>query len=445
MQPPAFLTAQFIVSAVVIAVVIHVILIGVAYSIYLERKISAYIQDRIGPNRVGFSFGLPFLPQFHFWGLGQPLADGLKFLLKEDYAPRGADRFLFTLAPAVVVIPALLGFAIIPWGGVWIAPDITIPLLGWTIPGGPVVVAGAPVNVGIIYILAVASLGIYGIVLGGWASNNKYSFLGGLRSSAQMISYEIPLGLSLLAVLLVVGTLIPQDIIRHQVTGGWLIFSQPIACVIFFIAILAEANRAPFDNAEAEQELVGGYHTEYSSMRFALFFLAEYAHMITSSAFFALLFLGGYHLPFISGLSPEATGLGAVLLKCLVYFTKVVLLVCFMMVIRWTLPRMRFDQVMQVAWQAVIPVSMILMVATATMVYLQLDTFLPLLAMNVVLAALMFAIMPMLPRATRNRRIRLSGSRFFAPEGEAADTRPTNPIALEDRPVQGTEAVIAGR
>ena len=446
MQPPAFLTVQFLVSALVIVVMVHVILVTVAYCIYLERKISAYIQDRIGPNRVGFDFGLPQLAFLKgMLGLGQPLADGIKFLLKEDYAPRGADKVLFTLAPAAVVIPALLGFAIIPWGGVWNAPDITLPIVGWTLQGGPVVVAGAPVNVGIIYLLAVASLGIYGVVLGGWASNNKYSFLGGLRSSAQMISYEIPLGLSLLSVLLVVGSLIPQDIIRHQVEGGWLLLSQPVAAVIFFLAILAEANRAPFDNAEAEQELVGGYHTEYSSMRFALFFLAEYSHMITSSAFFALLFLGGYHLPLIPWLSPDAVGLGAVLLKTLVFFTKAMLLVCFMMVIRWTLPRMRFDQVMQVAWQAVIPMSLTLMVATAVMVYLRLDWLLPLLAMNVALVVLMLAIMPLLPRATRNRRVPLPGSRFYPPEGEQVTTRPTLPLALEDRPLQGTEAFIAGR
>lgn len=449
MQPPAFLNVQFLVSALTIVVIIHVILIGVVGCIYAERKISAYIQDRIGPNRVGFDFGLPFLQKlfrgFGFWGLGQALADGLKFILKEDFTPKGADKILFTLAPMAAVTPALIGFAIIPWGGIWHAPDITLPLIGWTLEGGNVIVAGAPVNVGIIFLLAVASLGVYGITLGGWASNNKYSFLGGLRCSAQMISYEIPMGLALLSVLLVVGTLLPNEIVKWQADHGWLIFAQPLAAGIFFIAALAEANRLPFDNAEAEQELVGGYHTEYASMRFALFFLAEYAHVITSSAFFALLFLGGYHLPFIGALSPDAVGLGAVFAKVAVYLLKVTLLIGFIMVIRWTIPRLRFDQVMQVAWQAVIPMGLVILVSTAVMVYFEQRSLLPLLGMNIVLAAIMLAVQPMLPRSTRNRKVRLAGSRFSPLEGEVGDTRPTLPLALEDRPMEGTAQVFAAR
>ncbi|HYE03288.1 MAG TPA: complex I subunit 1 family protein [Phycisphaerales bacterium] len=417
-HPPAFLTVQFIVSAVTAVVMVHVVLITVAYSIYLERKISAYIQDRIGPNRVGFDFGLPALKFLRgAWGLGQPLADGIKFLLKEDYQPRGADRFLFTLAPAAIVIPALIGFAIIPWGGLWNLGDLHVG--DWVIPGGKVIVAGAPVNAGVVYLLAVAALGVYGVVLGGWASNNKYSFLGGLRASAQMISYEIPLGLSLLAVLLVVGSLLPQRIIGYQLEHGWLLFHHPLTAFIFFTAALAEANRAPFDNAEAEQELVGGYHTEYSSMRFALFFLAEYSHLVTSSTFFVLLFLGGWDLiPFVNLLPVEATGLtgaAVVLLKTLIYFTKVVLLVCFAMVIRWTLPRMRFDQVMHAAWQSVIPLTLLLVVGTAVLVHLGYRGLAPMLLLNVALAGLVLMLLPMLPKATTNRRVRLAGSRFYAP------------------------------
>lgn len=441
MEPPAFLTAQFIVSAITLLVFVHVILVGCAYSIYLERKISAYMQDRIGPNRVGFDFGLKFMPKFHFWGLGQPLADGIKFLLKEDYAPHGADKILFSLAPCAILIPALIGFALIPWGGVWTLPDFTLFWIDFK--RGPVSVAGAPVNVGVIYLIAVASIGIYGVVLGGWASNNKYSLLGSLRSSAQMICYEIPMGLSLLCVLLVTGSLLPTVILRHQLDHGWLILSSPVAAGIFFICMLAEANRAPFDNAECEQELVGGYHTEYSSMRFAMFFLAEYAHMITSSAFFTLLFLGGWDLiPFVNTLPAETASFWIVLAKCGVYLTKVVLLVCFMMVVRWTLPRLRFDQVMQVAWQAVIPLSLVLVVATAVMVFAGLSAPLPMLAMNAGLVAAALAIQPMLPRMAMNRRVPLAGSRFSPVVGDVAVSAPSHPVALDDRPVEGTAVMV---
>jgi NADH-quinone oxidoreductase subunit H len=443
MQAPGFLTAQFIVSLAVLVIIVHVILILVAYSIYLERKISAYIQDRVGPNRVGFDFGLPALKFLRgMLGLGQPLADGLKFFLKEDYTPERVDKGLFTLAPAVAVIPALIGFAIIPWGGVWNVPNFRIPLVDWHIAGGPVHVAGAPVSVGIIYLLAVASLGVYGVTLGGWAGNNKYSFLGGLRATAQMLAYEIPLGLSLLAALLIIGTVRPEGIVRYQADHGWLIIAQPIAAVLFYIAALAEANRAPFDNAEAEQELVGGYHTEYSSMRFALFFMAEYSHLITSSAFFSLLFLGGYHLPGIHLLSPEATGFLAVIAKILVYFGKVMLLVCFAMVVRWTLPRMRFDQVMMMGWQAVIPLSLAVVVMTSIMVFLGLTGLVPMLLANIVLGALLLAVYPLLPKYNPNRRIRLYGSRFSPVPGEVVSTRPTDAMALEDRPVQGTIGAV---
>jgi NADH-quinone oxidoreductase subunit H len=439
------LTAQTVVSVVMLLLVVHLILVSVAYSIYLERKISAYIQDRIGPNRVGFDFGLPFMPKFGFWGLGQPLADGLKFLLKEDYTPDNVDKGLFTLAPMAIIVPALIGFAIIPWGGVWHVPDFNllgIPALHVT--GGPVVVGGANVNIGIVYLLAVASLGVYGVTLGGWAGNNKYSFLGGLRSTAQMLSYEIPLGLALLAVLLIVGTVHPIGIVRYQAEHGWLLWSQPIACVLFFTSILAEANRAPFDNAEAEQELVGGYHTEYSSMRFALFFLAEYSHMITSSAFFALVFLGGWGVNPLSGIvgpdlfGIETTSVLVVLAKFIVYFTKVMLLVCFMMVIRWTLPRMRYDQVMMLGWQSMIPVGLLVVVVTSVMVYLGRTSTIELLVANTAMGLVIWAVQPLLPRQDPNRKVPLYGSRFNAVPGETISTTPLNPMAREDRPIEGT-------
>jgi len=219
-----------------------------------------------------------------------------------------------------------------------------------------------------------------------------------------------------------------------------MILSQPIAAAIFFLSILAEANRAPFDNAEAESELVGGYHTEYSAMRFALFFLAEYAHMFTSSAFFALLFLGGYHLPLIPGLTPEAVGIGAVLAKFVVYFLKVVFIVCFMMVVRWTVPRLRYDQVMMMGWQAVIPFSLLVMIMTSVMVYFDLSGMVPMLLANGALLAVVLGIQPMLPRYNPNRKIPMYGSRFNPVPGERVSTRPTDAIALEDRPVEGALA-----
>lgn len=446
MEKPEFLTAQLIVNAVVVALVIHVMLLTVAYLIYLERKISAYIQDRLGPNRVGLDFGLPALSFLkNVVGLGQPLADGLKFFLKEDYTPSKVDKVLFSLAPMMSITPALMGFAVINWGGVWNIDDFTIPLLDWHIEGGPVQVAGANIGVGIIYMLAIASLGVYGITLGGWASNNKYSFLGGLRATAQMISYEIPLGLALLASLLALGSFMPEDIIRRQIENGWTMMSMPVAAILFYVCALAEANRAPFDNAEAEQELVGGYHTEYSSMRFALFFLAEYAHLITGSAFFVLLFMGGYHIP-IPGLSdltsPDATGFLSVIVKFHVYLGKAALMVFLAMLIRWTIPRMRYDQIMQLGWQSLIPMGMLLIVATSVMVYAGWTSLWQLFIMNALVAITVITIQPVLAKAfgisTGNRRIPLYGSRFMPMPGAAVETRPTDAMALEDRPVEGT-------
>ena len=439
MPKPDFITAQFLVSTLVILIMVHVILLTVAYLIYFERKISAYIQDRIGPNRVGFDFGLPVLkPLRGMLGLGQPLADGIKFLIKEDYAPSRADKILFTLAPIASITPALIGFVVIPWGGVWNVPEFTIPLLNWQVAGGPVSVAGANVNIGIVYLLAVASLGVYGITLAGYASNSKYSFLGGLRCTAQMLAYEIPLGLSLLSMVLITGTILPGEMIAQQAQGGWYILYQPLAALLFFIAILAEANRAPFDNAEAEQELVGGYHTEYSSMRFALFFLAEYSHMITSCAFFTLVFLGGYHLPLIGWLQPADTGLFAAILKIGVFFFKVVFLICFMMVIRWSIPRLRYDQVMQMAWQAIIPIAMVHVLVTAFMVLMRWTSLPMLLGANGAMMLVLVVIQPMLPRQNSNRRTPLYGSRFSPVPGARVVTAPTDPMALEDRPYEGT-------
>jgi NADH-quinone oxidoreductase subunit H len=429
-SPPAFLTWQLIVSVLDILNDVHMLLVLAGGSTYLERKISAYIQDRIGPNRVGLDLGLPALSFLKgLFGLGQPLADGLKFILKEDYTPRGVDKTLFSLGPIVVVIPALIGFIIIPWGGGLSLPEVTLPVLNWTIPAQTVLVAGADINVGIVYLLAVASLSIYGITLAGWASNNKYSFLGALRSSAQMISYEIPMGLAILTVLLMVGSLLPTKIISWQAEHGWLILAH-------------------FDNAEAESELVGGYHTEYGAMRWGLFFLAEYSHLVTSAAFFALLFLGGYHLPLTwvgatvgHWLSPENTSIIGVLAKFHVFLGKTLLLIFLAMLVRWTLPRLKFDQVMSIAWNAVIPLSIGIVLATATMIAFGYGGTGWMLLLNAAIALVFVALAPKTVSQTRVKRVRIAGSRFFPLQGERPSTQSAEPLAREDRPVQGSMPV----
>jgi len=393
---------QVIASVIVILVMLHVILGGCAYCIMLERKLSAWMQDRVGPNRVG--------PK----GLLQPIADGLKFIMKEDYNPRGVETFLFVLAPGIIMIPAMIAFVIIPWAGV-----LQLSSLPWGlaqtlgVEGMTVKLTGADVNVGLIYLIAAASLGVYGVALGGWASNSKYSFLGGLRASAQMISYEIPMGLSLLAIVLVAGTVEPYGIISEQSENGWNLLHQPLAAIIFYSCMLAEANRAPFDLAEAESELVGGYHTEYSSMKFALFFLGEYFHMITGAAFFTLLFLGGFSvnpLPFGPDLPTEG-GLGLILLQWLVVLAKVTILISFAMAIRWTLPRFRFDQLMRLAWEGMIPASLLVVSMSALFVYMGWTAWT--WAGSIACVAIIYMVWPYLPRQPNpNRRLALIGSRF---------------------------------
>jgi len=347
-----FFTSQFGVS-VVLALVIVVVLQGVvSYCIYFERKIAAWVQDRIGPNRVG--------P----WGIFQPIADGLKFVFKEDVLPNHVEKTLFLIAPAVIFLVAFIGFAAIPWGGQWV------------LAGGLVDVQVAKPDIGLLYVLGVASMGIYGVVLGGYASNNKYSFYGAIRATAQMLSYEIPMGLCILVVVLTTGTLRLEEITLQQ-TGYWAgvipmwnIFLHPLAFFILFLTLLAESNRAPFDLAEAEQELVGGYHTEYSALKFGMFFLAEYAHMITGSAIITVLFLGGWHFPYWSLTQPEATQWYAVFAKVTVLCLKIAGFLFVMMWIRWTVPRFRFDQVMRLAWKALIPITLALVVLTAGLLYL---------------------------------------------------------------------------
>ena len=388
---PTFVTPQLITSVIVVVLVLHLALVAAAYFILLERKVCAWVQDRIGPNRVGTM------------GLLQPIADGLKLFMKEDFMPKGVDKGLFVLAPALTVIPAMIGFLVIPWAG-------SLELAG----GETVAIMGANINIGVIYLVATGSLGVYGVAIGGWASNNKYSFLGGLRASAQIISYEIPMGLALLCVILASGTLLPQTIVTQQLSGQWNIVQQPIVAILFYVCLLAEANRAPFDLAEAEQELVGGWHTEYSSMRWALFFMGEYIHLFVGAAFFATLFLGGWSLNPLTGWDLPATG-GALMiaLQVGIVLGKVFLLVFFAMMVRWTLPRFRFDQLMRLAWEGMIPTSLLLVLIVTLYMYLGWSDY---LWTGSILAILIMVIArPLLPKSNTNNRIELLGSRFSAP------------------------------
>ena len=460
-----------------IAIIAHLVVLGtVAYLILLERKIASWVQDRIGPNRVGLGFGIvPWLKDKHMFGLGQPLADGLKFILKEDYRPKNTDSVLFTIAPGMMIIVIIISIAVIPWGG-WKGDRATITVPAGTTPAAAIEAAlplhhelisvynGAAVpqsmdphvavattrnveyvhgwafqianlNVGVLFILAVLSLAVYGVVIGAWASNNKYSFLGGLRATANMISYEIPLGLMILVIILMFGTLDLGEIVEKQAhywfgfIPAWNVFCQPIAFLMFLICIHAEANRAPFDTAEAEQELVGGYHTEYSSMRFALFFLAEYAGMITTSALCVALFFGGWHLPGLGGdVDPSnpavTTSMTVAIIRGIVFFSKTLLIVAVFMWVRWSLPRFRFDQIMDLAWRALIPISLALMMASALVVYYLGDTerafmrvngkmALALLVSNIVVLALSMILSRVIPAGRdTNRKVKVLDSRF---------------------------------
>ena len=315
-------------------------MLTVLLMIYAERRISAFIQGRLGPNRVG--------PH----GLLQPIADGIKFLMKEDIIPAGVDKPIYLLAPAMLLIPALMTFAVIPFGS-----DIT--LFGRNIP-----LQVADVNVGILYILALTSIGVYGLVLAGWASNSKYPLIGGLRSSAQLISYELTMGLAIVSIVLLSGSLRLNDIISQQQGHflSWNVFKQPLAFLIFLIAVYAETNRLPFDLTEAEQELVGGYHTEYSSMKFAMFYMAEYANMITAAALTVTLFFGGWDLPF---LNETSMGMLGVVLSVAAFIFKTAFFLFLFIWVRWTFPRFRDDQLMNLGWKVMLPLALFNIFITA--------------------------------------------------------------------------------
>lgn len=346
------LSDQLYFSLVLAAAMFGTIMTGDAYCILLERKLSAWVQDRYGPNRVG-----PF-------GLLQPLADGIKLLMKEDIIPWHVDRGLFILAPFLAFVVSMIGFAVIPWGGSFRWP--------WMDAGETLNCQIASIDIAMLYILAVGSMGVYGVVLAGWSSNNKYAFYGGMRAAAQMLSYEVPLGMMVLVAILTTGSMRLESAVLFQANHWWAIAYHPLAAIILFTAALAEANRAPFDLAEAEQELIGGFHTEYSAMKWALFFLGEYTHMITSSAFMIALFFGGYLIPdFIPGATwvNSSTDALAMFVRVGVFLFKIAMFIGAYMLVRWTLPRFRFDQLMGLAWKSLVPMGLLLVLMQVVIVY----------------------------------------------------------------------------
>jgi NADH-quinone oxidoreductase subunit H len=378
--PPQGLGVFLIATVAKMLIVFTIYMVGVALLTLAERKISAWMQDRYGPNRVGK-------------GWLQPAADGLKNIMKEETYPDDAYTPIFVLAPAMAFIPALIAWAVIPFGAPWGSPWGTIDM------------ALAPLPIGFLFILAITSIGIYGIVLAGWSSNNKYSLLGGLRSSAQMVSYEIAMGMATIPVLLLAGNVSLNAIVEQQSAIGplsWHAATATIAWLIFLIAAFAETNRLPFDLPEAESELITGYHTEYSAMKFSMFFIAEYANMVTASALMATLFFGGWDIPFTrwDNVAPH-TGLKT-LLTTVLFFGKILFFVFFYMWIRWTLPRFRYDQLMSLGWKLLLPVALTYIVIMATAVLgLQIAGFGPaswqfnaaLFGLNVLLVLLLFFVL----------------------------------------------------
>lgn len=322
-------------SYIVLGIALFMLLNSAAIAVYAERRVSAFIQNRLGPNRVG--------P----WGLFQPLADVVKLLLKEDVTPTRGFRTIHTIAPVIPVVTALMTVAVIPFGDGLYVTDI---------------------NAGVLYLLAVNSLGVYGVTLGGWASNSKYSLLGGLRAAAQMISYELPLGMAIASCILFVGSLSMIDVVNSQ-EYWWNILRNPIGAVIFIVASFAEANRTPFDLVEAEQELVGGFHTEYSSMKFGMFFLAEYMHVVVGSMLITTFFFGGYHLPFAGYWLPEMGTTAKMILDISVFTLKTVFWAFTYIWVRWTIPRFKYNQVMKLGWKRMLPISILNFIVLAIIIY----------------------------------------------------------------------------
>lgn len=334
-----------------VLILFTVSLLVAAYSTWGERKVAAFMQDRLGPNRAG--------PM----GILQPLADGVKMIMKEDFVPMGANRFLFILGPAISMTTALMTSAVIPWG-----PDITFR-------GETVALQVADINVGILYVMAVVSLGVYGIMIGGWASNNKYSLFGAIRASTQMISYELALGMSIVAVIMATGSLSIANIVESQSRWngmGWNVFWQPLGFIIFLVCAFAETNRTPFDLPEADSELIGGYHTEYSSMKLGFYLFSEYVNMFISSAVITCLFFGGYNFPYMEYVQANTSQFVFTLICIVVVLMKVFFWVFFFMWMRWTVPRFRFDQLMNLGWKVLLPLAILNMLITGFVIlYIQ--------------------------------------------------------------------------
>jgi NADH-quinone oxidoreductase subunit H len=323
---------------ILIAVILGVTLVVAMYSTYAERKVAAFMQDRLGPNRAG-----PF-------GILQPMADGMKMFMKEEIIPDVSNKVLFILGPCIAMTTALMTSVVIPWGPDMIFDGIRYPL------------QITDVNIGVLYIFGVVSIGVYGIMIGGWASNNKYSLLGAIRASSQMISYEVAMGLSIIAIIMMTGTLSLREIVEQQAGAHWNVFYQPLAFLIFIICAFAECNRTPFDLPECETELIGGYHTEYSSMKLGFYLFAEYINMFISSAIISCVFFGGYNFPFIDGLGLDQNLLSA--LHVIALFSKIFFFIFFFMWIRWTIPRFRYDQLMNLGWKGLLPLSMLNIIIT---------------------------------------------------------------------------------
>lgn len=336
----AFVIEKFI----LVAIIFGISLVVAMYSTYAERKVAAFLQDRLGPDRAG-----PF-------GMFQPLADGLKMFMKEEIVPTNSNKWLFMVGPGLAMLTACIGTAVIPWGS------------GIQIGDRLVELQVTDINVGILYIFGVVSLGVYGVMIGGWASNNKYSLLSAIRAASQNISYEIAMGLSIIALLLVTGTMSLKEVVEQQHGWHWNVLYQPVGFILFMVCAFAETNRAPFDLPECETELIGGYHTEYSSMKLGFYLFAEYINMFVSSAVMAALYFGGYNYPGMDWvLAHTGTTIGP-LIGTLVFFAKIFAFIFFFMWVRWTIPRFRYDQLMHLGWKVLIPIAIINVIVTGLVI-----------------------------------------------------------------------------